>query len=203
MVARASWRRAVPFGTGEIVMGLLALGLAVFVAVHLISSFRVTRAALIARYGEGAYKGVFSLLSAGGFVLIVWGMKVADFVPVWEPPAWGRDAALWIMPLAFILLAGAFIPSNLKRLTAHPMLWGITLWAALHLLANGDFASMLLFGTLLIYSLYAMWAQSQRGAVPADTVRALSRDVTVVIAGLIVYTLFLYAHAWLFGIAVI
>lgn len=184
-------------------MGLLALGLAVFFAVHMVASFRVTRAALIARYGEGTYKAVFSLLSLGGFGLIVWGMKVADFVIVWNPPAWGRDIALWFMPIAFILLAGAFIPANLKRLTAHPMLWGVTLWAALHLLANGDFASMLLFGTFLIYSLYAMWAQSHRGASPSASVRAFGRDVTMVIAGLVVYALFLYAHEWLFGVAVI
>lgn len=184
-------------------MGLLVLGLAVFFAVHLLASFRVTRAALIARYGEGIYKGVFSLLSFGGLGLIVWGMKVADVVIVWTPPAWGRHVALWVMPIAFILLAGAFIPANLKRLTAHPMLWGITLWAALHLLANGDFASMLLFGTFLIYSLYAMWAQSHRGASPSAAVRALGGDVSVVIAGLVVYALFLYAHTWLFGVAVI
>lgn len=184
-------------------MGLLVLGLTVFFTVHLIPGFRLSRATLIARFGEGAYKGVFSLLSAAGFVMIVWGKAVSDFVHVWTPPEWGRDMAVWIMPLAFILLAGSFIPSNLGRLTAHPMLWGIALWAGLHLSASGDLASILLFGSFLLYSLYAMWAQTQRGARPSDKPRPVSRDVSVVVVGMLMHAVFLYAHPYLFGVAVI
>jgi uncharacterized membrane protein len=182
------------------VMGLLVLGLAVFFSVHILSSFADARDTLIARYGEGPYKGVYSLLSGIGFVLIVMGKVKADVVALWEPPAWGYPLAMWVMPLAFILLAGAYVPGNLKRMTAHPMLWGVTLWAALHLLANGDMASALLFGAFGTYSLYAMWSQTQRGQKPSGTVWPLSRDIAVVAIGLAVYGAALYLHRWLSGV---
>ncbi|MGH7463153.1 MAG: NnrU family protein, partial [Longimicrobiales bacterium] len=117
--------------------------------------------------------------------------------------AWGYSLALWVMPLAFILLVEAYVPSNLKRLTAHPMLWGVTLWAGLHLLANGDTASLLLFGAFGLYSLYAMWSQSQRGVKPAETMRPVSRDIAVVAIGLGVYAAALYAHRWLSGVPLV
>lgn len=184
-------------------MGLLVLGLAIFFAVHMVSSFRDVRDTLVARHGEGRYKAGYALLSGLGFVLIVWGKVNADFAPLWEPPAWGHSLALWVMPLAFILLVGAYVPSNLKRFTAHPMLWGITLWAALHLLANGDTASLLLFGAFGAYSLYAMWSQTQRGIRTSETVRPVSRDITVVAIGLGVYAAALYAHHWLSGVTLV
>ena len=77
------------------------------------------------------------------------------------------------MPFALILLAASFIPGNLKRLTAHPMLWSITLWALVHLLANGDLAGLLLFGGF--------------GAI---------------MTGLVAYALLLKFHGSLFGVAV-
>ncbi|HWQ37869.1 MAG TPA: NnrU family protein [Burkholderiales bacterium] len=184
-------------------MGLLVLGLAVFFSVHLMSSFRDARDTLIARYGEKPYKAGYALLSAIGLALIVWGKIQADPVPLWQPPAWSRSLALWLMPLAFILLVGAYVPSNLRRLTAHPMLWAVTLWAVLHLLANGDLGSVLLFGAFALYSLYAMWSQTQRGAKPGDTVRPVSRDIAVVALGLAVYGAALYGHRWLSGVTLV
>jgi len=181
-------------------MGLLVLGLAIFFSVHVMSSFRDARDTLIARYGEGAYKGAYSLLSGAGFMLIVWGKAKSDHIALWEPPAWSIPLALWVMPLAFILLVGAYVPSNLKRLTAHPMLWGVTLWAALHLLANGDMASVLLFGAFAVYSLYAMWSQTQRGAKLSETARPASRDLAVVAIGLALYGAAFYGHRWLSGV---
>jgi uncharacterized membrane protein len=184
-------------------MGLLVLGLAIFFSVHLITSFRDVRATLIARYGEGAYKGVYSLVSAAGLGLIAWGMSKADAAPLWNPPDWGRSMAMWLMPLAFILLVGAYLPSNLKRVTAHPMLWAFTLWAALHLFANSDLASVLLFGSFAAYSLYAMWSQDQRGAKRSETVRPLSLDFLVVVIGLGLYGVALYGHRWLSGVQLV
>ena len=183
-------------------MGLLVLGLALFVALHVLTSFRDARDTLIARYGEGRYKVGYSLLSALGFVFIAWGMMNADVAPVWEPPAWGDSAARWLMPIAFILLIAAYVPSNLKRVTAHPMLWGVLMWASLHLLANGDFASMLLFGTFALYSLYAMWSQTQRGAKPSVIAQPASRDALVVLIGLAAYGVLLYGHRWVSGVAI-
>ena len=180
----------------------LITGLVLFLGVHVFSSLRPARGRLVARLGEGAYKGLFALLSLAGFGLIVAGMGKAPSIELWNPPAWGRYPAIWFMPFALILLAGAFIPGNLKRLTAHPMLWSIALWALVHLLANGDLAGLLLFGGFGVYALCAMWSQTLRGARPAQTRRAIAGDISTIVAGLVAYALLLKFHASLFGVAV-
>ena len=107
------------------------------------------------------------------------------------------------MPVAFVLVAGAYLPSNLKRYTRHPMLWGVTLWAALHLLANGDSASLLLFGGLGVYALCAMWSLNRRGVRKSDKTYPGRRDALVVVAGLVVYVAFVVLHPYLFGVPAI
>jgi uncharacterized membrane protein len=183
-------------------MSWLIAGLAMFFGVHVFSSRRSARGRLIAKLGEGPYKGFYALLSLAGFGLIVAGMAKAPLIELWDPPAWGRYAALWLMPLALVSIAAAYIPGNLKRFTAHPMLWGITLWALVHLLNNGDLAALLLFGAFGLYSLYAMWVQNRRGIRPAQTRRAIAGDIGAVIVGLIAYVLLLKYHGDLFGVDV-
>ena len=129
-------------------------------------------------------------------------MGKAPSIQWWGPPEWGRQAAIWLMPFALILLAAAFIPANLTRFTAHPMLWAIALWALAHLLANGDLAGLLLFGGLGLYALYAMRSQSRRGARPAPARRPIAGDIGTTVVGLIAYALLLKFHASLFGVAV-
>ncbi|MBI3527093.1 MAG: NnrU family protein [Betaproteobacteria bacterium] len=183
-------------------MSWLIAGLALFLGVHVFTSLRSARERLIAKLGEGPYKGLYSLLSLAGFGLIVAGMSKAPPIELWDPPAWGRYAAIWFMPFALILLVAAFIPGNLKRFTAHPMLWSIALWALVHLLANGDLAGLLLFGGFGLYALYAMWSQNRRGVLPAQNRRTIAGDIGAVVAGLIAYALLLKFHANLFGVAV-
>ena len=183
-------------------MSWLIAGLVLFLGVHVFSSMRPARGRLVGKLGEGPYKGIYSLLSLAGFGLIVAGMGKAPSIQLWGPPEWGRQAAIWLMPFAMILLAAAFIPANLKRFTTHPMLWAITLWALVHLLSNGDLAGLLLFGGFGLYALYAMRSQSRRGARPAQTRRAIAADIGTIIAGLVAYAMLLKFHASLFGVAV-
>ena len=49
------------------------------------------------------------------------------------------------MPIAAILLVAGNLPGNISRYVKHPMLTGIALWAFLHLLANGDLSSTIIF----------------------------------------------------------
>lgn len=183
-------------------MSLLIVGLALFLGVHVFSSWREPRKRAIAGLGEGPYKGLYSLLSLAGFILIVYGMGKAPSIPLWNPPLWGRYLAIWLMPFALILLAAAYIPGNLKRITAHPMLWAITLWAVVHLLANGDLAGLLLFGGFGLYALYAMGSQNRRGVRPVQGRRAITGDIGAIVAGLSAYALLLKFHGNLFGVAV-
>lgn len=180
-------------------MAMLTAGLLLFFGVHLFTSARGARGNLIGTLGEPAYKGLYALASLAGLVLIAWGKARAAFIPLYEPSALGRSLALSLMPVAFMLLAASHMPTNLKRVTAHPMLWGVTLWSALHLLANGDGASVALFGAFFLYSLYAMTSQTRRGARPRGTAVPVMKDVIVVVAGLVVSIALAAAHGLLFG----
>lgn len=184
-------------------MSLLVLGVVILVGIHLLPTFSTLRERLLARLGEGPYKGVFSLIALVGLVLVIVGKARADFVPLWQPAVWGRHTALVLMPVAFMLLVAAFLPSNVKRFTRHPMLWGVTLWAVAHLLANGDLASLVLFGGLGAFSLVAMWSANRHATTKSEEKYALTKDAMVVIAGLVAYGIFAVLHPYLFGVPVI
>lgn len=184
-------------------MNLLILGIAVFIGVHLLPCFVSLRQAIIARLGIGPYKGLFSLLSLVGLALIVMGKYRADFQLLWQPPAWGRDVALVLLPPAFVLLAAAFMPTNIKRSTRHPMLWGVLLWSVAHLLANGDRAGLLIFGSFGVYAVLDMLSANQRGAIKQVAVHPFVKDGVTVAAGLTVYAVLLLLHPYLFGVAVL
>jgi len=106
------------------------------------------------------------------------------------------------MPVALMLLVAAFMPTNLKRVTRHPMLWGVTIWAAAHLLTNGDLASLILFGSFGVFSLFDMGSANRRGAELSSTAVPYWRDLLVIVVGGMVYLAFFSGHAWLFGVPV-
>ncbi|HEX2531493.1 MAG TPA: NnrU family protein [Burkholderiaceae bacterium] len=182
-------------------MVLLVLGMIIFIGIHLVPSFAPVRAGLMQRLGPGRYKGIFSLVSLVGLLLLALGKAHAAFVPVWTPPFWTRHLALALMPFSLILLAAAYLPGNIRRATRHPMLWGVVLWAVVHLLANGDLASILLFGGFSAYSLYAMHSANRRGATKSTVRQPVAKDLLAIGAGLAAYLVLLFLHPLLFGVS--
>src|SRR5712672_4051015 len=135
-------------------MDVLILGLILFLGIHTLTTLRAARSALIGRLGEGPYKGLYSLISAVGLVLIVWGFgryRSAGYIQVWNPPfAIFHPIALVLLWFAFVALAATYAPpSRIKATLRHPMLVAVKVWALSHLLVNGDLGSMLLFAGLL------------------------------------------------------
>ncbi|MCM5682271.1 NnrU family protein [Schlegelella sp. S2-27] len=188
-------------------MTLLVLGLVLFLGVH---SVRIVaddwRSAQIARRGEKAWKGVYTLLSIIGFVLIVWGYGLARTEPVflWQPPPWTRHLASLFVLIAFVLLAAAKVPRNaIKARLHHPMVAGVKLWAFGHLLANGTLADALLFGSFLVWAVVDFRAARRRDRVagtlyPPGTARG---TVLTLVAGGVAWAVFaLWLHAWLIGV---
>lgn len=180
-------------------MAVLIAGLIVFFAIHSLPTFVPLRASLVQRFGLKGYKLGFTAVALVGFILIIIGKAQAEFIHVYAPPAWGRHAAMLLVLIAFILLPAAHMPTNIKRFTRHPMLWGVVAWATAHLLANGDQASLLLFGSFLVYSLLDMVSANLRGAQFQKDKLAFSKDARVIVAGLVAYGIFLVAHPYLFG----
>lgn len=184
-------------------MLLLIIGLAVFLGVHLIPGWPDARQALVAKLGETGYRGAFSATAAIGLVLIILGKAYAEFAPLWDPPAWGRNAALALMLPVMPLLAAANMPGHIRRIVVHPMLLGIFLWALAHLLANGDLASLALFGGFLLFTVYDWISVTRRGKSGNDGPAKLKHDVIAIVAGLILYALLVHFHANLFGMPAI
>src|SRR3954468_9149325 len=94
--------------TRESVMALLIVGLILFLGIHTLTTLRESRAALVGRLGEGPYKGLYSVVSAVGLVLIVWGFaryRDTAYLQLWTPPAWLHPVVLVLMWFAFVALA--------------------------------------------------------------------------------------------------
>src|ERR1044071_3032667 len=131
-------------------MGLLVLilGLVLFLGVHTLTTRRELRAQVIAATGEGGYKLGYTLLSFAGLALIVWGFakyRATGWIDVWYPPVAFRHITVALMLPAVILVVASYIRGRIYTTLKHPMLAGIKLWAAAHLLANGDLGSIILF----------------------------------------------------------
>ena len=184
-------------------MNWLIFGLVVLIGVHLVPAVPPLRRELVMRLGLAAYKGLFSLISLAGLTMIILGMSQAAFTPLWQPPEWANSAVPMFMLPALILLVGAYLPGNVHRITPHPMSWAVVLWAIGHLLANGDAASVLLFGSLGLYSLFAIWSANRRGASKATLRLTIDRDLIVIGVGVALYVGLVFLHPLLFGVPAI
>lgn len=192
-------------------MLILILGLALFIAIHLVPAQPALRSGLAKRFGEGPFKGVFSVLSLIGFVLIVYGYHKLQLNPgknpvLWQPPAWGRHATLALMLPVFPLLVATYLPGRIAGWVRHPMITAVKFWALAHLLVRGDLGSLLLFGGLLTWAVYDRVSLKHREAEGLVTVRGgpVRNDIIAVVVGLVAYVVFVkWGHPALIGVAII
>lgn len=191
-------------------MGLLIMiaGLALFIGVHILTTLRDTRAAVIARLGEGGYKIVYSLLSFAGIGLIAWGFglyRATGWINVWHPPVALRHLALALMLPAVILVVASYVRGRIYTTLKHPMLAGVKLWALLHLLSNGDLGSIILFGSILAWAVYDRISLKRRAdpGAPPIPVGGISNDAIAVVVGIIAYAALTYVfHPLVIGVPV-
>jgi uncharacterized membrane protein len=168
------------------------LGLVILLGAHVFVTMRDRRAALVARLGEWPYRGLFSVVSIVGILLIAYGFadyRAAGMIPVWDPPAWTRHIVVALMWPASILVVAAYIPGNIKRVVKHPMLVGVKTWAFAHLCANGDLGGIILFGSVLAWAVYdriTLKHRSDPGAPPIP-VGGGRNDIIAVAVGTILY----------------
>jgi uncharacterized membrane protein len=194
---------------GGISMGLaiLIIGLALFIANHLLASFREQRAALMTRVGRPLYHSLFGLMSIVSLALIVWGYaeyRATGWVQIWLPSPYMRHVTIALMLIASILIAAYLIPSHLKARVKHPLLAATKTWAFAHLLSNGDLGSIILFGSLLAWAIYAFVRAKHRKdvALPSAPVGWMN-DVFVVLVGVALFlALGYWFHPYAIGIPV-
>ena len=185
---------------------MLILGLALWTAAHLLRSVQPERrAALEARFGAGS-KGIMALLILAGLGLMILGYRAAPFVPVWTPPEFLTHLNNLLMILAFYMYmttatkpGTAFVFGNLKN----PQLTGFKVWAAAHLLVNGDLAAIVLFGGLLGWAVAEVIAAKRvPGLVNRDTAPISSPWIhlgVVVVAFAAVAGIHVWLGVWPFG----
>ncbi|MEP7282971.1 MAG: NnrU family protein [Rubrivivax sp.] len=189
-------------------MTLLILGLLLFLGVH---SLRIVaddwRGAMLVRLGEARWKGLVSLLSLAGLMMIIWGYAAARQTPqvLWESPLWTRHVAAVLMLVSFVLLVAAYVPGNhLKARIHHPMVAAVKVWAFAHLLANNTLADLLLFGAFLAWAVVD-FRSARRREVAANAPPPVGRTgptLIAVVVGLLVWAGFVFwGHRALIGVA--
>lgn len=217
---------------------------AFFVLIHLLVSGTRVRDMLTARMGQNAYMGLFSLASVGGLIWL--GLAYAAARPT-SPVLWGlptgvRHVQIMLQLLAMLLILPGLLTANptsvrqegaldrpdvvqgMLRITRHPFLWGVAVWAAGHLVANGDVASVLLFGSMLALALFgtasidakrrralgAAWEAfaSQTSNVPFGAIASGRQALRLGEIGVwrpavavAVWATLVFAHPYLFGVA--
>ena len=214
-----------------------------FLLIHFGVSGTRLRDALVARIGEGPYRGLFSVASILGLIWVIYAYRHAPTVPLWQSPSPLRPLAYAVVFVAFLLVvigistpsptqaggearlvAGADPLRGIVRITRHPFLWGVALWALVHVAMNGDLASLILFGTMLLLGVggpFSIDAKRRRalgerwthfaqatsnvpfGAVLAgrNSLYAALNEIGILrpVAAIILFALIFYFHGRFFG----
>jgi uncharacterized membrane protein len=221
---------------------MLSLSLAAiyFAGLHLGIAGTSVRDRLVAAIGAGPYRAAFSAASLAGLIWLVLAYKHAPYIATWGVPQWWKPVAILLMLPAFVLAVlglhtpnptavgmeglTARTPEGIVRVTRHPLLTGIGLWALVHLIANGDAASFLFFGSLAVTALagtVSIDAKRRRALGPAWESFAAQTSVVpfaAIAAGrtklnigeiatwrwataIAAYVLFLGGHSHIFGVS--
>lgn len=220
----------------------MILAAAAWVALHVLVSGHF-RPQLVARFGEASYRGLFSVLSLAFLAALIAAYRTAPYIEFWPTTPALKVVPLMVMPVALLFLVAGLRPTNptlagpdmkmkdqelpvvgFTKITRHPMLWGFTLWAVSHMIANGDAATLLLAGSVLVTSLNGMvsidrkraakfgprWTSfaDQTSIVPFAAIaqgrqRAGIKDIgwLNILAAAALYALLLVGHTVLFGVS--
>ncbi len=224
-------------------MGALALAALFLLATHFGLSSTPLRAALVRTFGERGFLAAYSALAALALAWLVLAWRDAPFVPLWGWSAWQWFLPIAVMPLALVLVVcglsqpnpsavgqGGMVdrgeaPHGILRITRNPVMWGIGLWAASHMVPNGDLAGMLFFGTLAVLALlgavlidakkarrhgaswlaFAAETSNLPFAAVASGRQSLQRAVREIGwrrlgVAVLLYAVLLHGHGWLVGV---
>lgn len=182
-------------------MAFLVLGLVTFFFPHVLRELNLRDRLRKQLPNVNSYIGIYALLSFTGLVLIIWGKATANFHMIWEPPFAQRYISSFLMIPAFILLVSGNIRAGYIRWhVRNPMLLGVILWAVAHLWANGDLASVVLFGSFAAWGGLKFATLYHLAPLLEPELKWLWRDLFAVILGSIIYVMVYVSHGQLFGV---
>lgn len=176
----------------------LVFGLVLWTLAHIFK--RVApgpRASLQNRMGD-ASKGIFAVAILAALALIIIGFRTAPHIPVYEPPTFLRHVNNLLMLIAVALFGLGNSRSRFRGMLRHPMLTGGTVWAVAHLLANGDLASVFLFGWILLWTIAQMQLINiaEPDYTPLEPGTAAG-DLRLGVITLVIYAAIAGVHTWL------
>lgn len=177
-------------------MIVLTAGVALWWLAHLFKRLAPGPRAVL---GDRA-KGAVTLLILVSVVLMVVGYRRADTVYLWAAPEGLRHLNNLLMVLAFYLFAAAGMKTAAARWLRHPQLTGFSLWAVAHLIApgNGDLASVVLFGGLLVWAILSMILINRAGPRPAPPPPApVGKEIGAVAGAIVVTGIVGLIHGWI------
>ena len=221
-------------------MGWLTAAALAWIACHIGLAGTRLRSTAAGRLGDAGFRAGFSILSVLSITRLVIAYRQTPFWLLWIAPNWLRWLIVGLMAAAFLLFAAAVVtrsptavggeaaltqePRGVLRITRHPMLWSFAWWAVLHILGNGDAASLIFFGAFLITALAGM--PSIDAKVAARDPRSWPRFAAVtsivpflaiiggrnrvvpaeigwlpLIIAVVLWAALLFAHPWIFGVA--
>jgi uncharacterized membrane protein len=214
-------------------IALLAVATAAFLGTHFIASTPL-RPALVRAIGERPYQGFYSLVALG---TLIWMVRAYAHTP--PEPLWAglRLLPVVVTPLAFVLLACGYWRNptmvgadkllksdeparGMIRITRHPLMWAIMLWATAHILARGDSRALVFFGGFLVLAALGTLLMDHRKRTNPDWARfaAVTSNLPFLaiaqgrnrivwreigwqrpLVGFALFVALLLAHPWLFG----
>lgn len=185
-------------------MILMLAGLALFVAIHVFAAWR--KGAVPAPVGVLAYRAIHTLLAAAGVLMIAYGYgewRAQGPAELYDPPVGLRHLALLLMLLACIAAVSALVPSHIRTRLKCPFLVAIKIWALVHLMANGDAATVTLSLVILAWAVVLRIMAKRRGKpVPAAPSNWWG-DIVAVIGGVVLYAvLAFWFHPYIVGVPV-
>jgi uncharacterized membrane protein len=174
----------------------LLMAAAFWFATHNGLASGVMRARLVAGLGANGFRIFYSILSVLALVLLARASGAAETLPLWTVPAWLRLILALIMLPAFLFFVAGFLRNptavggealagqqirGIQRITRHPMLWSFALWALVHVIGNGDLASLIFFGTFVISALIGMSSIDRKLAARSPEAAAKLRNETSIL----------------------
>jgi uncharacterized membrane protein len=188
-------------------MSLLIIGLIIFLGSHSSRIFAEPwRNHMIDRLGEVKWKGLYTIASLIGLVLVVIGYGQARQAPIvlWQPATYLIHISILLNLVAFIFLAASSPSNNAIRLKLkHPMILGVKVWALAHLLANGTLVDLILFGSFLLWAVLDFRSARKRPIhMPEKVVISTKATITVVVTGIVIWAAFIFGlHQYLIGVS--
>jgi uncharacterized membrane protein len=157
---------------------------------------------MIDSFGNGAYRGLFSLAILASLVLIVIGWRSTPEHYLYVLPPWSRWAGFVLMIISFVLLGATHYATSIKRIVRHPMLLGVALWSISHLLTNGTTRAWVLFGGLGIWALIEMPLINRRkGVAELPVGPGMAAEIRGLVISAVIFTIVLFLHPYFTGVS--